>query len=70
MPAAPHPDPAQVRRIAEALAGASFPVIACSTSGADPSTVPMLVELADRFGIGVAETRALIARALAGTLTV
>lgn len=58
VPAAPHPDPGQVRRIAEALAGASFPVIACSTSGADPSTVPMLVELADRFGIGVAETRA------------
>ena len=58
VPAAPHPDPQGVQRIANALAGARFPVIACSTSGADPATVPMLVELADRFGIGVAESRA------------
>ncbi len=58
VPAAPYPDPDQVKRIADALANARFPVIACSTSGADPSTVPMLVELADRFGIGVVESRA------------
>ncbi len=58
VPAAAHPDPEQVNRIAAALAGARFPVIACTASGADPSTVPMLVELADRFGIGVVESRA------------
>ncbi|MSQ51350.1 MAG: thiamine pyrophosphate-requiring protein [Betaproteobacteria bacterium] len=58
VPAAPHPDPEAVRRVATALASARFPVIACGTSGADPLTVPMLVDLADRFGIGVVESRA------------
>jgi acetolactate synthase-1/2/3 large subunit len=58
IPAAPHPDPEAVSRLADALAAARFPVIACTASGADTATVPMLVDLADRFGIAVVESRA------------
>ena len=54
---APYPDPGQVRELARALTAARFPVIACSASGADPATVPLLVELAERFGVGVVESR-------------
>ena len=56
MPAAPHPDPAAVARIAEAVAGARFPVVVGSASGADPSTVPLLAALLSTFGIGYAES--------------
>jgi acetolactate synthase-1/2/3 large subunit len=56
-PTSAHPDPAVVERLAQALATATFPAIVCTSSGADPRTVPLLVELANRFGIGVAENR-------------
>jgi acetolactate synthase-1/2/3 large subunit len=52
-----HPDPAQVKVLAAALARAAFPVIVCAASGADPATVADLVAIADRFGIAVAESR-------------
>jgi acetolactate synthase-1/2/3 large subunit len=57
VPAAPAPDPQAVRQLAAALAGARHPVIVCTASGADPATVNMLRRLADRFAIGVAETK-------------
>jgi acetolactate synthase-1/2/3 large subunit len=57
IPAEPHPDPAEVRRLAQALMQAELPVIVCTGSGADPDTVAMLVELADRFGIAVGESK-------------
>ncbi|HEY4066620.1 MAG TPA: thiamine pyrophosphate-requiring protein [Burkholderiaceae bacterium] len=52
-----YPDPAVVAQLAQALAAAEFPAIVCTCSGADPQTVALLVELSDRFGIGVAENR-------------
>jgi acetolactate synthase I/II/III large subunit len=58
VPAPLHPDPEAVRRIAAALTSARFPLIACTASGADPATVAMLVSIADRFGLGVVESRA------------
>ena len=57
VPSDPAPDPQAVRHLAETLAQARWPVILCTASGADPSTVGMLVALAERFGIGVAEVR-------------
>ena len=52
-----HPDPAQVRALAAALAAAEFPVIVCAGAGSDPAAVADLVALAERFGIAVAESR-------------
>ncbi|KGH28009.1 thiamine pyrophosphate-requiring protein [Comamonas testosteroni] len=52
-----HPDPSAVQKLARALASAELPVVVCTSSGADPQTVAQLTELADRFGIGVAENR-------------
>jgi acetolactate synthase-1/2/3 large subunit len=58
VPAAdPHADPAAVAALARSLVQAEFPVIVCTGSGADPHTVALLAELADRFGFGVAENR-------------
>lgn len=57
VPTEPAPDPACVRRLAQALHNAAYPVILCTASGADPATLPMLVELSDRYGIAVAEAR-------------
>jgi acetolactate synthase-1/2/3 large subunit len=56
-PADPHADPAALATLAHALVQAEFPVIVCTGSGADPRTVALLAELADRFGFGVAENR-------------
>ncbi|MBV7482625.1 thiamine pyrophosphate-requiring protein [Bordetella sp. BOR01] len=55
--APPAPDPAALARLADALSTARFPVVLCTASGADSSTLPLLAELADRFGIGVGEAR-------------
>lgn len=57
LPAAPAPDPQALRQLATALAGARHPVIVCTASGADPCTVAMLRRVAERFAIGVAETK-------------
>ncbi len=54
---APHPDPAAVDQLARRLMAAELPVIVCTASGDDPGTVDMLVELAERFGICVLESR-------------
>jgi acetolactate synthase-1/2/3 large subunit len=54
---AAQPDAEGVQRLARALLAAERPAIVCVSSGADPRTVPLLVELADRFGIGVCEGR-------------
>jgi acetolactate synthase-1/2/3 large subunit len=53
----PHPDPVALRKLASALMQAELPVIVCTGSGAYPSTVALLVELAERFGIAVAESK-------------
>jgi acetolactate synthase-1/2/3 large subunit len=53
----PAPDPAALDELARALASARFPVILCTATGADTSTVPLLATLAERFGIGVGEAR-------------
>lgn len=53
---APHPDPAAVERIAQALARAQYPVLVTSSSGADESTVQALADLSMDFGIGIAES--------------
>jgi acetolactate synthase I/II/III large subunit len=58
VPAEPYPDPQAVRRVAEALVRADCPVISCTASGLDTETIGMLVTLADRFGIGVLESKA------------
>ena len=58
VPAAPHPDPDAVRRLAERIASARCPIIVCTSSGADMQTVPLLAALAERFGIGVVESKA------------
>ncbi|MGE3862492.1 MAG: thiamine pyrophosphate-requiring protein [Burkholderiaceae bacterium] len=55
VPSLPHPMPQDVRKLAAALAVARFPVIVCTASGADPQTLPLLTQLADRFGIAVVE---------------
>jgi acetolactate synthase-1/2/3 large subunit len=54
-PTAAFPDPAAVARLADVLAGAEFPVIACTGSGADVETVELVAQLCDRFDIGVVE---------------
>ena len=60
-PLTPVSDPAPqgdaVLALARALMTAEVPVFMCTGSGADPSTVPQLVALCERFGIGVGESR-------------
>jgi acetolactate synthase-1/2/3 large subunit len=57
-PSAPAaPDPAALDRLADALASARWPVILCTASGADARTLPMLADIAQRFGIGIGEAR-------------
>jgi acetolactate synthase I/II/III large subunit len=51
----PYPDPAVVAELADRLAGAEFPVIVCSASGADRASVALLGECCARFAIGVAD---------------
>lgn len=58
IPAPPHPDAQAVRELARRIAAASHPVIVTTASGADPDTVDLLVKLAERFGVGVAEAKA------------
>ena len=58
LPSAPHPDPHSVEALAKALLNAELPIILCGATGVAQSTVNMLVELSDRFGIGVAEPKA------------
>ncbi len=58
IPASPYPDTRAVHELAKRLAEATHPVIVATASGADPETVALLVKLADRFGIGVAEAKA------------
>jgi acetolactate synthase-1/2/3 large subunit len=57
IPSSPHPDPAAVEALARALMAAEFPAVLSTACGADPRSVPLLVELADRFGIGTCEGR-------------
>ena len=53
----PAPDPQALSRLAERLIAARFPLIVSTASGADPSTVPLLEALSDRFGIAVGEIK-------------
>lgn len=57
IPTEPAPDPASVDALAQALMRARTPVIVCTASGADPETVQLLVDIADRFGLAVAESK-------------
>lgn len=57
IPAPPHPDVLAVRELARRFAAARHPVIVSTASGSDPSTVDLLVNLAERLGIGVAEAK-------------
>ncbi len=52
---APHPDPAAVERIAEALASARAPLIITRSYGRKPGAVPDLVALAELFALPVVE---------------
>ncbi|WP_236795503.1 thiamine pyrophosphate-requiring protein [Amycolatopsis sp. GM8] len=54
-PSPTHPDPEAIERLADLLAGAVFPVIVTSWTGADPATVAVLNEISDRYAIGVIE---------------
>jgi acetolactate synthase-1/2/3 large subunit len=56
-PSDPHPAPDALARLAHRLVAAEFPLIVCGSSGANPATVKLLVELAERFGFGVAENK-------------
>jgi acetolactate synthase-1/2/3 large subunit len=58
VPAAPAPDPQALEELARVLAAAKTPVIVCTASGGDMDTLAPLVKLCERFGLGVAETRA------------
>ncbi|OIQ93990.1 benzoylformate decarboxylase [mine drainage metagenome] len=57
IPTLAFPDPAAVARLAEVLANAEYPVIACTASGADAETVALVAQLCDRFDIGVVEAK-------------
>ena len=57
VPTEPAPDPAGVERLAQALMAADTPVIVCTASGTDTETPALLVELAERFGVAVAESK-------------
>ncbi|MEC4720358.1 thiamine pyrophosphate-requiring protein [Noviherbaspirillum sp. CPCC 100848] len=53
----PHPAPHAVTAVARALIEAKMPVFVCTNTGANPATVALLQEIANRFGIGVAENK-------------
>lgn len=53
----PAPDPEAVVRLAQRLAESAAPVIVCGSSGANAGTVALLVALADRYGIGVVQSK-------------
>ncbi|HUY04866.1 MAG TPA: thiamine pyrophosphate-binding protein, partial [Rhodocyclaceae bacterium] len=57
IPTLAFPDPEAVTRLAEVLANAEYPVIACTASGADAETVALVAQLCDRFDIGVVEAK-------------
>src|ERR1700744_517219 len=46
-----------VERLADLLAGASFPVFVTASSGTDPGTAALLGQLCDEYSIGVLESR-------------
>jgi acetolactate synthase-1/2/3 large subunit len=52
-PVAGGADPAVLKEMAEALAGARHPVIVTSRTGADPETVPVLARIAELLGAAV-----------------
>lgn len=52
---AAYPDPEAISKLAHKLMNAEMPVIVCSSGGVDEQTLGLLVELADKFAIGVAE---------------
>jgi acetolactate synthase-1/2/3 large subunit len=53
----PAPDAAALEVLCDALLTADFPIVLCTASGGDPSTIPALVALAEEFAIGVGEAR-------------
>jgi acetolactate synthase I/II/III large subunit len=56
-PTDPAPDAGAVDRLADLLAGASFPVFVTAVTGTDPGTVALLGQLCDQYSIGVLESR-------------
>lgn len=56
VPAAPGPDPAALRRLAELLVAAQRPVLIPGYVGRDPRCFDQLIELAELVGIGVIDT--------------
>jgi len=56
-PTDPAPDAAAVDRLADLLAGASFPVFVTAATGIDPGSVALLGQLCDEYSIGVLESR-------------
>jgi acetolactate synthase I/II/III large subunit len=54
-PSGPAPSPEAVAALADYLTDATLPIIAAQTSGADPTTVPLLDDLCRRYSIGLAE---------------
>jgi acetolactate synthase-1/2/3 large subunit len=56
--APPAPDREAVARLADWFAVATLPVIVATASGADRDTVPSLVTLCERYGIGYVEEQA------------
>jgi acetolactate synthase I/II/III large subunit len=51
------PSPDAVGRLADLLAGASFPVFVATASGIDPDTAALLGQLCDEYSIAVLESR-------------
>lgn len=51
----PAPDAAAIRRVADLVAGARFPIIVTAALGRDASAVAALATLAEKHGIGVVE---------------
>lgn len=56
VPAPIGPDPAALRRLAEAFVEARRPVIVAGYAGRDPATFGLLTELAELVGVGVVDT--------------
>lgn len=57
MPTDAAPDADAVERLADLLAGASFPVFVTSASGIDTGTAALLGQLCDEYSIGLLESR-------------
>jgi acetolactate synthase-1/2/3 large subunit len=57
VPSDPAPSAEAVERLADLLAGASFPVFVTASSGTDPGTAALLGQLCDEYSIGVLESR-------------